>query len=92
MRLTEKSKAIAQALAEADLYEKYKNAADIGEVPYQANLRALKAIDIKADEEAGRAEVRLMLSGLDYLIDELESFKDAANKIGNQATAVVRSS
>jgi hypothetical protein len=90
MTLREKTNAIAAQLNKADLDGKLKSVADIGEVPYQANLRALKAIDIKSNRKVGEAEVKLMLSGLDYLIDELELFRDASKRIGNQATAVVR--
>jgi hypothetical protein len=87
----EKTNVIVQALAKADLDWSYKNVVDIGEVPYQANLRALKAIDIEADRDTGKDELSLMLAGIDYLIDELESFRDAAEQIRNTATAVVRS-
>jgi hypothetical protein len=54
-------------------------------------LRALKALDIKANREAGKAEAELMLSGIDHLIAELESFRDASKEIANNTIAVVRS-
>ena len=86
----EKIEAIAKSLKIQDLDGKYKEVASIGEVPYQANLRALKALDIKSDRKTGLAEVKLMVSGLNYLIDELESLRDASKEIGNRAAAIVR--
>jgi len=91
MSLREKTNLIVRVLASEDVGAKYKDVVDIGEVPYQANLRALKAIDIKAKREAGEAETELMLSGIDHLIAELESFRDASSKIANNTVAVVRS-
>jgi hypothetical protein len=91
MSLQEKTNLIIRILVTEGVDAKYKEVVDIGEVPYQANLRALKALDIKANREAGRAETELMLSGIEHLIAELESFRDASSKIANKTIAVIRS-
>jgi hypothetical protein len=90
MTLREKTDVMLRNLALADLDGQYADVASIGEVPYQANLRALKALDIKNNREEGLAEVELMVAGLDHVIAELESFRNASERIRNQATAIVR--
>ena len=90
MPLLEKTNLILRVLATEKVAVKYEEVVDIGEVPYQANLRALKALDIKSNRDAGLAETETMLDGIDNLIEELESFRDASKKIATSTTAVVR--
>ena len=43
-----------------------------GEIPYQANRRAVQAFDIYRDDEEGSRELMAMLEGLDVFITNLE--------------------
>ena len=61
-----------------------------GEVPYQANRHAVRAIDIDADGDAGLDEIGLMLSGLDKFGKDLKELKRAADRIARQPAASVR--
>ena len=90
MTMEEKTDAVLRYLDNADLDGKYADVASIGEVPYQANLRALKALDIRNDREEGLAEAELMSAGIDHVIAELESLRDASQRIRNQSVAIVR--
>lgn len=90
MTLKEKTDAILQNLASANLKGKYEDVVDMAEIPYQANLNALKALDIKNDREKGLDEAELMLAGIDFLITELESYRDALQTIEQESSAIFR--
>jgi len=91
--MTKKDKAmtIVNELQAIDLGVMYEVAAEVGEIPYQANLRALKAIDIKSELDSGIEEIDLMLFGIDFLKNELESLRDATEDIGNITDTLLRS-
>lgn len=74
-----------QALAEA-----YDRLVKHGEVPYQANRRALKAFDIYLEDEEGHQELLVMLEGLDIFITDLETFEHDTEIIARQAGASLR--
>ena len=61
-----------------------------GDIPYQANRRALRAIGVQRDGMAGLGEIDLMLAGMDMLIDDLEELKRAATAVSARATSVIR--
>jgi len=63
---------------------------DAGEIPYQANLRALKAIDIANDAKKGKKEVKQVMNGLDKLITELDLLRNATGYIAKKASSVIR--
>jgi len=92
MTLTEKTNAISNLIAKSKLVRGYSDIAETGEIPYQANLRAMRALDIKGDREDGKAEAELMLTGLEHLITELETFRNASKQLKKKSTTVVRQS
>lgn len=61
-----------------------------GEVPYQANRRAVKAFDIFRDDEEGVQELLVMIEGLDIFIADLEAFGNVSETVAKQALAAVR--
>lgn len=61
-----------------------------GEIPYQANRRAVKAFDIFNEEEEGRQELIVMLEGLDIFIADLEAFGNVTSKVAKQGLAAIR--
>jgi hypothetical protein len=79
-------------LSKANLSKKYSNSVSVGEGPYQANLKALKLLDIKNDAEKGEKELKLAISGIDSWIKELEVYRDAAKEVAKKGTATLRSS
>jgi len=67
------------------LNEKLRRALATGEVPYQANRRALKAVDGRGDIQQGTREVNLVLAGIDMFIEDLEDFANAAERVSHAA-------
>jgi hypothetical protein len=74
------------------LSNQYGEVVSIGESPYQENLKALREIDIRSDYKKGRNSIKKVLSGIDSLVDELETLSDGSEKIGNITTSIIRSS
>ena len=69
---------------------KLKRAVKTGEIPYQANRRALKTLDIQGDGKKGLREVDLMLAGLGMFIEDLEELKNASGGVAKRAVAALR--
>ena len=61
-----------------------------GEISYQSNRRALKKIDIQGDPEAGLKEIKLMLTGLDMFVKDLERVYSVAKDVKKRAGATIR--
>jgi hypothetical protein len=59
-----------------------------GEVPYQANRRALEALDIDDDADAGMKEVVTMETGLSQFIESLKGLANAAKHVSRRVAAV----
>ncbi len=78
-------------LLEADLREKFSDSVDAGEGPYQANLKALKLLDIKNDENKGTRELKKAIDGLDKWIKALEIFRDGSKEVAKKGAAALRS-
>ena len=74
------------------LQQKFDQVAKTGEIPYQANRRALKVVDILNDGENGLHEVDIILRGLDMLEADIIGLRNEAKSIGNRAIAQLRSS
>ena len=60
-----------------------------GEVPYQANRRAVDELCIKWEAEDGVQELMVMLEGLDVFIGDLEEIKSVLDKTAKQTTAAI---
>lgn len=71
------------------LLEILEKALELGEVPYQANRRALRAFDILDDREKGMRELTILINGIDIFIRDLEDFNDAARDVARDAVAAV---
>jgi hypothetical protein len=67
-----------------------KKIVKIGEMPYQANRKALQKIDIFYDDEAGRQYLVSMRSGLDAFIRGMEGFKYEATSYSRKARNSIR--
>ena len=60
-----------------------------GEVPFQANRRAVRAFDVLEDIEKGSAELDVTLSGIDAFINELQGVEDAARLTAKRAATLL---
>ena len=67
-----------------------ERAFDLGEVPYQANRRALNEFDVLENKNKGLRELSIVVNGIDVFIGELEGFKDAARDVARAAIAAIR--
>lgn len=65
---------------------------EVGEIPFQENLKALRAFDIRSDVETGTAALTAALEGIDEMINELELYRDDTETVSKQAIAGLRSS
>lgn len=72
------------------LQGKLKTVVKTGEVPYQANKRALKRLDIQNDGEKGMREVNLLLAGIGLFIEDLEDLSEASRGVAKKALASIR--
>ena len=72
------------------LQKKFDRITKSGEIPYQANRRALRVVDILNDGAAGLHEVDTLLMGLDAFEADLKGLRDEAKKIASRATAQLR--
>jgi hypothetical protein len=61
-----------------------------GEIPYQANRKAVADFDIKSDPEEGKQNLIVMLEGLDIFISDLEELENATETVAKQAQAAAR--
>lgn len=61
-----------------------------GEVPYQANKRALIKLDVQDDGEKGMREINLMLASLGLFIEDLEDLNNASRGVAKRALASLR--
>lgn len=74
----------------AVLAESLDRAVRDGEIPYQANRRAVQAFDIFRDDEEGKQELMVMVEGLDIFIADLEAIENVSEMVAKQALAAVR--
>jgi len=72
------------------LKQKLDIAVKTGEVPYQANRRALKRLDIEDNGDKGLREINLLLAGLGFFIEDLEGLDNASRGVAKRAAAAVR--
>jgi len=56
-----------------------------GEVPYQANRKAVEAFDILNERAEGKQQLIVMLEGLDLFISSMEAFEHATETVAKQA-------
>jgi hypothetical protein len=61
---------------------------EVGEVPYQANRRAVSAFDVEVDADKGLKEITVLLNGADVLMASLERFENAARKVARGFSSV----
>ena len=71
------------------LSEILERAFDLGEVPYQANRRALNEFDVLENKNKGLRELSIETNGIDIFVKELEDFKDAARDVARAAVAAI---
>ena len=71
------------------LSEILERAFDLGEVPYQANRRALNEFDVLENKNKGLRELSIVTNGIDIFVKELEDFKDAARDVARAAVAAI---
>jgi hypothetical protein len=71
------------------LLDKLLTVMDTGEVPYQANLKAARAIDLLDKPEKGLKELRLMLAGMKMLGKDLEVLENAAKQVARKVSGAV---
>ena len=72
------------------LSKKLAAALKSGDVPYRANRRAMRALDVMDDEEKGLPELDLMLVSTNVFVDDLEDVENAARGVVKRSLAAVR--
>ena len=72
------------------LQQKLDVAIKTGEIPYQANRRAMMSLDVRDDGDKGMREVNLMLVGLDLFIEDLEVLRNASRGVAKRSIAALR--
>ena len=72
------------------LADKLEAAVVAGEVPYQANRRALRNFGILGNVRTGVEESEVVVSGISDFVDALEDLRDAAEDVARRAIATVR--
>jgi hypothetical protein len=80
--------AAVSTLLDVNLPGQYDSIAKIGEIPYQANRKALRSFDIKSDEKEGRKQAQLVVSGIDRLLKELKTFAHDARILTRRTTGL----
>jgi len=60
-----------------------------GEIPYQANRRAIEAVDIQGDRNAAARELRTVLNGAGLFMQDLKELEDAARQFARKCAAAV---
>lgn len=68
------------------LSDMLENAVLAGEVPYQANRRAIRALDVQDDMSAGNEELETTLNGIDKFIRDLQEVEDNARFVAKNIT------
>ena len=63
-----------------------ENALLTGEVPYQANRRAMRAFDVRNDVDAGNAELDTVEDGIGEFIKDLRDAESYAREVAKNAT------
>lgn len=71
------------------LMEILEEAANVSEVPYQANRRAVKALDVDRDFGIGVKELAVVSNGVGPTIAKLEELKNAAKNVARKYAAVL---
>jgi hypothetical protein len=69
------------------LSDMLENAVLVGEVPYHANRRALRAFDVIEDVDKGNQEIDTFLIGIDDFVRELQGVENAARDIAKHAAS-----
>jgi hypothetical protein len=67
------------------LVERLWSALDVGEIPYKANRRAIHALDVVGDMDAGKRHISAMETGIDAFIEALEEVENAARNFVRDA-------
>lgn len=57
-----------------------------GEVPYQANRRALRAFDVREDVDAGNTELDMVDAGIDEFVRDLQGVEGYARRLARHAS------
>lgn len=73
-----------------DLDGRFEAAVEAAEIPFKANITALKLLDIKEDVENGVDAVDILIEGMDLWVEQLEGLRDAAQKVAKQAASALR--
>jgi hypothetical protein len=69
------------------LAEMLENAVVTGEVPYQANRRAMRAFDVLEDVDKGNSEIEVVLNGIDEFVNDLQEVGNAARNVASRASS-----
>ena len=69
------------------LSEMLENALVTGEVPYQANRRAMRAFDVLEDVEKGKQEIETVLTGIDLFIRDLQEVENVAKLVASRSAS-----
>lgn len=71
------------------LSEMLENALLTGEVPYQANRKAMRAFDVMEDVDEGSRELEITLNGVDKFIRDLQEVENVARDIAKHASSIL---
>ena len=62
---------------------------DLGEIPYDANRKAIHAFDVDDDVDAGKRHISVMETGIDAFIEALERVEDDAKNVARASKNAV---
>jgi len=81
---------LLELLAQFDYQGDFADAMRLGEVPWKANLAALRSLDIELDAKKGEADVKRLLSSVEKLLSKLKELERAAGQVKRGATSLLR--
>lgn len=87
--MNEEIKSLIMSVKDMDMPAMHDWLVDIGEIPFKENLKALRAIEIRNDGENGRQSIERMMAGLEELIIEMESYRDASEELEKRTATVI---
>jgi len=71
------------------LAERLWAALDVGEIPYKANRRAIRAFDVIGDVDTGEMYISAMETGIDAFIEALKEVENATRNVARSAKDAV---
>lgn len=89
VRMNEEIEMLANFVEGLDFPVMHAVIVEVGETPFQENLRALKALDIRNDKDEGEDALAAAIDGIEEMIIELEHYRDAAEEVAKKIVTTI---